>query len=66
MNGYEEAAKIDQQITTLIQENPLTHHSAGQWLRFLRTIRTTIDLLEPGAERVRRTWHDANPGSMLL
>jgi len=50
MNGYSEAAKIDGLIERLLEDNSITAENAREWLRFIRTIKTSLDILEETAK----------------
>jgi hypothetical protein len=45
MLGYEEAAKIDQAIGDLLEKEPISVDNWQEWLRFIRTVQTSLDLL---------------------
>lgn len=46
MNGYKEAAKIDKQIGALLDSEKPSHENYIEWLRFARTIRTSLNLID--------------------
>ena len=50
MDGYKEAAKIDRLIEQLLEDNSITPDNALDWLRFTRTIKTGLDILEETAK----------------
>ena len=52
MDGYKEAAKIDGLIEQLLEDNFITPDNALDWLRFTRTIKTSLDILEETAKSV--------------
>lgn len=52
MNGYNEAAKIDELIEQLFEDNSITSDNALDWLRFIRTIKTGLDILEETAKSI--------------
>ena len=50
MNGYEEAFVIEKSIAKLVEENPLDKPAnATEWLRYIRTISTSLSFLEEKA-----------------
>ena len=52
MNGYEEAQKIDKAINELLSEHGVDKDNFHQWLRFSRTVHTTLLLLNSEIEEV--------------
>jgi hypothetical protein len=50
MNGYEEAFIVERSIAKLVEENPLDKPAnATEWLRYIRTISTSLSFLEEKA-----------------
>ena len=45
MDGYTEARKIDDQMQRLMKKHPPVENIMD-WLNFIRTIRTSLELLE--------------------
>ena len=45
-NGYAEAAEIDEQISNLLDDASITKDTARQWHTFVRTLRTSLDLID--------------------
>ena len=50
MNGYKEASTIDNEINKLLKENPLSEENALEWMRFTRTVRSTLEIIEECAK----------------
>lgn len=46
MKGYEEAQKVEDIIAKLMKKYPINNSNVMEWLRFLRTVKTTCQLLE--------------------
>ena len=46
MEGYKEANKIDRLISDLIVEHHIVADNFHDWRIFIRTIRTTLDIIE--------------------
>jgi len=55
MNGYEEAEKIDKQISDLLNKNPISEENCMEWWRLTRTLRTGLEILEANAKIVVNT-----------
>lgn len=47
MDGYAEARKVDKILSDLLEKRPI-RKQPEEWLRLLRTIKTTVDLIEHG------------------
>jgi len=45
MKGYKEAEKIDKQIIALLEKEKVTKENAREWLVFIRTIATTLEII---------------------
>lgn len=52
MNGYEEAAKIDEEIFELLDKFPPTEENARQWLNFIRMFESTLEILKTHCEKL--------------
>ena len=50
MDGYVEANRIDNEINKLFEENPLSEENALEWMRFARTVRSTLEIIEECAK----------------
>jgi len=51
MNGYEEAFTIEKLIGKLSEKNPISDpNNAIEWLKYTRTLSTTLLLLEENAK----------------
>lgn len=46
MNGYTEARKVEDSIGKIMKEHPADGGNSMEWLRFLRTVKVTCQLLE--------------------
>ena len=46
MDGYTEAEKIEVKIKKLIIAYPVDKHNINDWLNFIRTIKTGVNLVE--------------------
>lgn len=44
--AYNEAEKVDKWINIILKKNPITKENAIHWLSFIRTIQTTLKILE--------------------
>lgn len=63
--GYSQAARIDEQINTLLETEGMNEDNLKEWMTFARTIRTSVDLIEShiqimleGSKKHRRRWDD--------
>lgn len=45
MKGYEEALKSDQKTNKLLEENPIARDNVIEWVKYARTIKTTMDII---------------------
>ena len=46
MNGYQEAEKIDKQIGSLVNKEPISSDNVMEWWHFVRTIQSGLAILE--------------------
>ena len=51
MDGYNEAAKINNRMGKILAKNPITTKNVREWLRLARTVKTHCILLENQAKR---------------
>jgi len=49
MNGYLEADVVVERICTLVKSNEIDKSNAREWLKFSRTISSTVKILEEQA-----------------
>ena len=61
--GYDEGARVDRMVNVLLKHHPITPKNAGEWLKFLRTVQTTTEVLMPVAVTSRKRWVDAGRGT---
>ena len=54
-DGYLEASKIDEIISQLIEEHGVTPKNSIEWLKFARTIKTSVEIIEKVAEAAFKT-----------
>ncbi len=47
--GYEEAQTFDAIVNVMLKEHPITLHNADAWMKFSRTVKTTMHILEKTA-----------------
>jgi len=52
-NGYAEAEKIERQINKLLEADPITKENALEWLKFARTIETTMTIIREHGRDLR-------------
>lgn len=52
MNGYIEADKIGKRISTLLDKEGIKKDNRTEWLRFIKTIKTTLDMLSDEVVKV--------------
>lgn len=45
-NGYKEAEKVDKIINKFLKDDPPSPDNVQAWATFLRTIQTTIEILQ--------------------
>ena len=50
MDGYKEAEKVDAIINKAINENPISKDNVMEWMKFLRTIQSGINILNEEAK----------------
>ena len=55
MHKYVEAQRADRAIRKTIQENPITAENLQDWQTYLRTVRSTLDLIEANCYGVYRS-----------
>lgn len=52
MYGYKEADKIDKQLADLLEEHPITKVNCMDWMKFTRTVESTLIIIREAAEVV--------------
>lgn len=52
-DGYSEARTIDDKINDMLSNGGITHGNVYSWMRFSRTIRTSLDIIDDHIERIR-------------
>lgn len=52
LDGYALAMQIDHSLNVMIhQQPPLGAHASKEWMKFTRTVKTSLDLIETDAVR---------------
>ena len=52
MDGYSEAGKIDKQLSDLLGKNEVTKDNCLEWLKFIRTVESTLIILREVTEEM--------------
>lgn len=52
--AYRNADKIDQRINNMLEHDPPSAANWQHWLLFLRTVRTTLDIVDLELERYKQ------------
>lgn len=45
-NGYAHALDVDKDINLLLEEVPITKANAAEWLKFARTVETSVNIIQ--------------------
>lgn len=54
MKGYEEAFRSDLKTNKLLEENPITKDNIIEWMKYARTIKTTMDIILAECKSITR------------